>query len=116
MKEWPEQGPELVWSVNGLGTGFSSVAISEGLVYTMGMIDGTGILFAFDLQGKLKWKKPYGPEWTGSHSGTRGTPTVDQGCVYLISGMGSVVCFDAQNGEEKWIVDVFNEFKGIAPY
>ena len=112
LKEWPEQGPGLLWSVNGLGTGFSTVSIADGLIYTTGIIDGKGILFAFDLQGNPKWKKSYGPEWTKSHPGTRGTPTVDQGHVYLISGMGAVACFDARTGEKKWIVDAFNEFAG----
>ena len=63
LKEWPEQGPGLLWSVDGLGTGFSTVSISEGLIYTTGIIDGEGILFALDLQGNSKWQKPYGPEW-----------------------------------------------------
>jgi len=112
LKQWPPSGPRLLWSANGLGTGFSTVSIADGLIYTTGMIDGKGILFAFDLQGNRKWHKPYGPEWTKDRPGARGTPTVDQDHVYLISGMGVVACFDAKTGEKKWIVDAFNKFKG----
>ena len=115
LKKWPEQGPKLLWSVEGLGTGFSTVSIADGLIYTTGMKDGKGILFAFDLQGNPKWEEPYGPEWAKGHPGTRCTPTVDQGCVYVISGMGAVACFDARTGEEKWIVDPFSKFAGKYP-
>jgi len=33
LKEWPEAGPKLLWSVDGLGIGFSSVVISDGRLY-----------------------------------------------------------------------------------
>ena len=95
-----------------MGGGFSTVSVADGLIYTTGMIDEQGMLFAFDLQGNRKWRKPYGPEWATSHPGTRSTPTVDQGNVYVISGKGAVACFDAQTGDEKWIVDAFSKFKG----
>ena len=36
LKEWPEGGPSLTWQVKGLGSGFSSVAIAGGRIYTMG--------------------------------------------------------------------------------
>ena len=65
MKEWPEGGPKLLWSAEGLGNGFSSVSIADGLIYVTGIVDKEGILSVFDLQGNFKWKKPYGPEWTG---------------------------------------------------
>ena len=34
LKKWPQSGPKLLWSVDGLGIGFSSAAIADGLVYT----------------------------------------------------------------------------------
>jgi hypothetical protein len=48
LKKWPEGGPELLWSVEGLGIGFSSVAVVDGYVYTTGLVgeDNQGILLA----------------------------------------------------------------------
>jgi outer membrane protein assembly factor BamB len=115
LKKWPEEGPKLLWSIKELGEGFSTVSIADGLLYTTGMINKEGILFAFDLQGKLKWRKSYGPEWIKSYPGARCTPTVNQGLVYVISGMGAVSCFDAKTGDKKWTVDVFNNNKGSYP-
>ncbi|MFZ2146090.1 MAG: hypothetical protein WAV28_02625 [Sedimentisphaerales bacterium] len=33
LKKWPEGGPKLLWSVDGLGIGFSSVATADGRLY-----------------------------------------------------------------------------------
>ena len=49
LKKWPEGGPKLLWEVDGLGDGYSSAAIAKGMVYTTGMIEGKGFVFAFDL-------------------------------------------------------------------
>lgn len=112
LKKWPDGGPKLVWSVEGLGIGFSSVAVADGAVYTTGMLDGEGSLFAYDLAGRLKWKKSYGPEWTGSYKGTRTTPTVDGDRVYVFSGVGNMICMATATGEEIWRVDALTEFDG----
>jgi len=114
LKKWPEAGPKLLWSVEGLGTGFSSIAIADGYVYTAGMVgnDKKGILFAYDLDGNPKWQKFYGPEWSSSHKGTRTTPTVDGDRVYVMSGYGNLVCFDAKTGDRRWEVDTLKRFDG----
>ncbi|MHC5076500.1 MAG: outer membrane protein assembly factor BamB family protein, partial [Planctomycetota bacterium] len=110
LTRWPKEGPELLWSTEGLGTGFSTVSIADGMIYTTGMIDKEGVLFAYDLDGNLKWKKVYGPEWATETPGVRCTPTVNEGNIYVTSGMGTTICFDAKTGDEKWKVDVFGQF------
>lgn len=112
LKSWPEGGPKMIWTAEGLGGGFSSVSIANGFIYTTGIINNEGILSALDLRGDIKWSKSYGPEWIDSHAGTRGTPTVNDGCVYVISGLCAVTCFDAVTGEKKWSVDVLKDFEG----
>ncbi|MHC4478371.1 MAG: PQQ-binding-like beta-propeller repeat protein [Planctomycetota bacterium] len=112
LKKWPEGGPKLLWSVDGLGKGYSTVAVANGLVFTTGLVDKEGILFAFDLEGHPKWKKSYGPGWTGSRDGVRTTPTVDGDSVYVMSGYGRVVCFDTKTGGRRWAVDTQSRFGG----
>ena len=112
LKKWPEGGPKLLWSLKGLGIGFSSVAIADGFVYTTGMIDGEGFLFAYDLAGKLKWKESYGPEWTRSYKGTRTTPTIDGNRVYVFSGTGVMACFETGTGRKIWQVNTLEKFEG----
>lgn len=115
LKKWPQAGPKLLWSVEGLGAGYSSSAIANGLVYTTGKHGPQGYVFCFDLDGKLLWKIPYGPEWTKSYPATRTTPTVNNGRLYVFSGLGTVYCLDAKKGAKIWSRDVFAEFDGQFP-
>jgi len=111
LKKWPQGGPKLLWSVEELGIGFSSVAVANGFVYTTGMLNSEGFLFAYDLASNLKWKVSYGPEWRRSHKGTRTTPTVDDGRVYVFSGTGLLSCFDAKTSKKIWQVDTLKKFE-----
>ena len=114
MKRWPQDGPKELWSYDGLGEGYSSVSVVGGIVYTTGMIGGQGYLFAFDSQGKPKYKVNYGPEWTkaGNYPSARTTPTIDGDRLYLMSGQGRLACYKAATGERLWYVDTLDKFKG----
>ena len=110
LKEWPDGGPAMLWSYDGLGAGHSSVGIGQGRIFTTGMPDTIGILYSFDLKGQLLWKKEYGLEWFTNYTGPRSTPTVVDQLVYLESGQGVVYCFDAILGDIKWSVDLLKKF------
>jgi outer membrane protein assembly factor BamB len=99
---WPEDGPELLWQVDCLGSGFSNVAVTGGTIYTTGDVDDKLCVFAFDLDGDLKWKTEVDDAWTRNHPGSRATPTIDGGNLYLLSGHGTIICLDAKTGDEKW--------------
>ncbi len=47
LKQWPDGGPKLLWSVDGLGKGYSTVAVANGLIYTTGLSGANGVLFAW---------------------------------------------------------------------
>jgi len=112
LKKWPAGGPEIVWHFDQLGLGFSSPAIANGLIYVSGMEETTGNIYVFTPDGKLKWKKPYGTEFTESYPGARSTPVIAGDLLYIYSGLGVLTCMDANNGNVKWKKDVFNEFDG----
>ena len=57
LTKWPEQGPGLLWTTSGLGKGYSSVAISNQMVFTAGSLENQTYVFAMDYQGKILWKK-----------------------------------------------------------
>jgi outer membrane protein assembly factor BamB len=40
LKEWPEGGPPIAWQVDHVGVGYSSIAIKDGLIVTMGDLGG----------------------------------------------------------------------------
>lgn len=112
LQSWPEDGPPRAWSIT-IGHGYSSVSVAGDTAYTAGIEDRqTGYLYAIDLEGNLRWKRPYGPEWARSYRGTRSTPVVADGRVFLVSGMGKAVAMDAATGRELWSVDLLERFGG----
>ncbi len=110
LKKWPENGPALVWQNDNIGIGHSSAAVTNDRVYITGMRDKEGILFCFDHAGALLWEKSFGPVWHKNYPGTRSTPTVVDNDLYLISGQGLVVCFNAVTGLKRWSVNILKEF------
>lgn len=36
LKEWPKDGPPLLWKATGLGAGFSGVSVAGQRIFTMG--------------------------------------------------------------------------------
>ena len=110
LRSWPADGPKLLWSYDGLGKGFSTVAIAEGKIFTTGEVDSTGSLFAFDLQGKLIWKVVYGQEWDTKYPGSRATPVYYKGKLFFLTGKNEAVSFDAKTGKKLWTVDLEKKF------
>jgi len=110
LKSWPPKGPELLWHYDGLGEGHSSVAIDADKIYITGMTKDIGYLYVFDLKGKLLKKKEYGKEWDSSYNGPRGTVTINDGKVYLITGTGFLICFDQKTLDLVWKKDIQKDF------
>ena len=110
MDEWPQGGPPRLWDTDVLGRGFASAAVTDDFIYTTGREGKRGYIYALDHQGNLQWKTHYGRAWTGSHPGTRCTPTVYKGRLYIMSGHGLAGCYNARTGEEAWTVDTKEKF------
>ncbi|HUT37467.1 MAG TPA: PQQ-binding-like beta-propeller repeat protein [Planctomycetota bacterium] len=121
LKQWPEEGPALLWSASGLGKGYSSASVAGGLLYTAGMVEQQTGVVALGLDGKEKWRAPNGQAWapTMSHAtgygGARSTPTWDDGVVYHLSERGRLIALEAQSGKEVWHLDLLKEFEGEMP-
>lgn len=110
MKKWPSEGPRLLWKAASLGEGFATVAVANSRIFTAGNIDGKTIITALDLNGKPQWTVACGKPWTGSHPGTRSTPTLDGDRLYYESPLGDVVCLEAATGKEIWHLNLLDKF------
>ena len=111
MKRWPDGGPKLIWHFDELGDGHTSAAVNSKGIFTTGMIDGNGYLFAFNNAGKLLWKKQYGKEWAENWNGTRSTPLVVDDKIYILSTYWQLSCFNTSNGQLIWTVDLKKEYE-----
>src|SRR5947208_1929131 len=64
--------------------------------------------------GKEIWKHEYDRPYTVQYgSGPRVTPTVKDGKVYTLGGMGDLCCIDAKKGTPVWHKDLMKDH-GIA--
>jgi outer membrane protein assembly factor BamB len=74
LPAWPSEGPPLLWTGAGLGAGYSSVAIGNGRIYTIGDRDnGEYLICLADANGKELWSTRIGDIW--KDGGPRSTPT-----------------------------------------
>jgi len=112
LREWPEDGPPRIWEATGIGEGYSTVAIAGTRIYTTGSIDGDCVITALDMDGKLVWTAKNGKAWAGSYPGTRSTPTIANGLLYHLSGIGNLACLKAASGEAVWSVNLRERFGG----
>jgi len=111
LKSWPAEGPTLSWSYDGLGQGHSSVAIASDKIFVPGVKDSIGSIYVFDLKGKLLNKKEYGKEYMQSYGGSRGSIMLNDGKLYLMSGVGNLYCIDQETLNVVWKKDMLTEYK-----
>ena len=112
---WPAEGPKVLWQAS-VGTGFSSLSVSQGRVYTMGNTTNQDTIWCFDANtGKPLWHHSYAaqlsPQWYEGGPGS--TPTVYSGRVFTLSKWGDVFCLEAATGAVLWQRDLRQE--GVKP-
>ena len=62
LKQWPAEGPEVRWRIENIGAGYSSVAIKDDLIVTMGDLDGVEHTIALNRKnGARVWATQPGP-------------------------------------------------------
>jgi outer membrane protein assembly factor BamB len=116
LKKWDDGGPALAWKTSGLGSGFSSLSISNGKIFTMGEREGAQFVLALALaDGKELWAAEIGPGFNASGSGPRSTPTVDGDLVYAVGPHGDLLCCEAGTGNEVWRKNFKTDFNGNRP-
>jgi hypothetical protein len=114
LKQWPAEGPQLVWKAVGAGGGYSSFSIANGKLYTLGLRGDREFVIAFDIaNGKEAWATAHGGKFENDRgNGPRGTPTVDGDRVYALGGNGDLSALDARTGKIVWSKNVLKEFGG----
>lgn len=112
LKVWPADGPQLLWSVDSLPSGYSSVSVANNLVFFTGIVDSSDVVVALDFQGKFQWQTAYGRAWDNSYNLSRSTPTIIDGKLYVSSGLGDIACLNALTGEVIWSVQASKIHEG----
>ena len=118
LKQWPAEGPKLLWQVNDIGDGYSTPAVIGKRIYLMSNIgmDNEFVQALSTDDGKPVWTTRVGnvgnPNQNPPYPKARSTPTVDGKFIYALSSDGDLVCLEAKSGKILWQKNIRKEFGG----
>lgn len=114
LKQWPAGGPRVVWTANGMGAGYGSVAVAGDRVYVQGMRNSESVVQALNrADGKVTWARTLGRAGDNDRGpGPRGTPTVDGDRLYALSENGDLAALRVQDGSVLWQRNILRDFSG----
>ena len=111
---WPDGGPPLIFRADGLGAGYSTVAVADGRIHTQGMSSGREWVIALNAEtGAQLWSTPHADAYRdGRGDGPRGVPTVVDDKVYALGARGQLTALDAASGQVLWTTNLLQQFGG----
>ncbi|MFH0759768.1 MAG: PQQ-binding-like beta-propeller repeat protein [Bacteroidota bacterium] len=112
LQSWPEGGPELILKKEGLGNGHSTPVLYQGHIYVSGIRDSVDVVTKLDMQGNILWESVYGMAWDQSFPESRSTPTIEDDRLYIMGGLGTVVCMETGSGAIIWSVNTHETYQG----
>jgi outer membrane protein assembly factor BamB len=105
-KSWPKELTQK-WKA-AVGTGDSSPALVGSRIYAFGRQDPNEVISCIDsISGKVLWQNTYPAQFvvtgpSGRHPGTRSSPVVENGKVFVLGVGGILSCLDAATGKVLW--------------
>ncbi len=113
LRSWPEDGPEVLWTVT-VGRGFGGPVIKDGKVYLLDRDDEVGDnLRCFDLSnGNELWNFAYNAPGTVMFPGSRSIPVIDGDNIYTCGHNGDLYCIDINTHKSLWNKNVWKDFGG----
>ena len=113
LADWDAAPPKFLWQLDGMGTGYASVSVVKGKLYTTGNTEKGQSLICVDLGAKkIDWSTPL-TDGSPKHGyeGARCTPTIDGDRAYVVSSDGAITCLSTKDGAVLWSRK-FKEFGG----
>jgi outer membrane protein assembly factor BamB len=118
LKQWPAEGPKLLWQVNDIGDGYSTPAVVGSRIYVMSNrgMDNEFVQALSTQDGKVIWTQRVGnvgnPNQDPSYPKARSTPTVDGDLIFALGSDGDLACLETKTGKIRWQKNVRKEFAG----
>jgi len=118
LKEWPKDGPRLVWQVKDLGGGYSTPSVNGGRVYVMANkgIEDEFVVARDAKDGSLLWSARIGkvgnPDQQPNYPAARSTPTVDGAVLYALGSDGDLASLETATGKVRWRKSLRADFGG----
>jgi outer membrane protein assembly factor BamB len=118
LKQWPKEGPKLLWQVNDIGDGYSTPAVVGKRIYLMSNrgMDNEFVQALSTQDGKVIWTTRVGnvgnPNQNPPYPKARSTPTVDGNSIYALGSDGDLVCLETATGKIRWQKSLRKDFDG----
>lgn len=118
LKEWPKDGPRLLWKASGIGRGYSTPAIVGERIYLDGSqgVENEFVAALAVKDGKHIWSARLGtvgnPKQQPNFPAARSTPTVEGDLLYALGSDGDLACVETPSGKIKWKKSLRNDFGG----
>jgi outer membrane protein assembly factor BamB len=117
LKEWPKDGPKLLWQVTDIDYGYSTPAVVGERLYLLSNKgnDDEFVLALGVKDGKRAWSQrlgKVGPNQGPQYPGARSTPTVEGDRLYALGSDGDLACLDSAGGEVRWKKNLRSDFGG----
>src|SRR4051794_2833597 len=117
-KEWPADGPKLVWQNKEVAEGWGAPSVAGDVVYLLGNRgkEEESVTAYKTSDGSKIWSAKVGavgkPNQQPSYPGARSTPTIDHGVAYALGSDGDLAAIDVAKGEIKWHKNLRTDFGG----
>jgi outer membrane protein assembly factor BamB len=118
LKQWPKEGPKLLWQVNDIGDGYSTPVVVGTRIYLMSNhgMENEFVQALSTQDGKPLWTTRVGnvgnPNQNPPYAKARSTPTVDGDFIYALGSDGDLACLEARSGKIRWQKSIRKEFEG----
>jgi outer membrane protein assembly factor BamB len=117
LKEWPKDGPKLLWENKDIGSGYSTPAVAGDRLFVISNkgVDDEYVQALSVNDGKQIWSQhigKVGPNQGPQYPGSRSTPTLDGAKLYALGSDGDLVCLEASTGEKIWKKSLRTDFGG----
>ena len=117
-QDWRKKEPEVLWRAE-VGTGCSSLAVANGLAFTLGHVRGKkDTVWCLDAgTGEVRWKKEYDQDLEPLYysGGPSATPLVAGDKLYVLGKDGDLRCLESATGAEVWMKSYTKDFGGREP-
>lgn len=114
---WPADGPPSLWKAQ-VGIGFSTVAVADGRVFSLGNTNETDTVWALDAaSGKPLWRHDYPCPLDAVYyeGGPGSTPSVHGRHVYTLGKRGQLFALEAATGKVIWQKNLMTELNAGKP-
>jgi outer membrane protein assembly factor BamB len=118
LKQWPPEGPKLLWRLDDIGDGFSTPSVVGTRIFVMSNrgMENEFVQALSTVDGRSIWTTRVGnvgnPDQDPPYPKARSTPTVDGDLVYALGSDGDLVCLEASGGKARWQKSLRKDFGG----